>query len=397
MQFRVSYDATTKVVTAAVFILFLTIAASSGSPVAAGFCALVLLAAYAWSPTGYEIANGNVVIHRLIGNVEIPVSGIREIRIATRDDLRSSMRIFGSGGLFGYYGLFRNSKLGDSNWYVTDRSRAIVLAGDSGIAIVSPEDQTGFMAALGARRAVATGHDWSTVGQHSGGHSWAIAACLIAGAATLCAYFLYSPGPPRYTLTKTALEIHDRNYPVTLAASNVDVGNIRVVDFDKDKDWKPVIRTNGFGMAHYHTGWFRVTNGQKVRMYRANSKRVVLLPPKGDGAPVLLETKDPDKFVADVQHEWGQEGVTASGGSSLIVMPPKPMRSTSLCVTAASLRLAVSPTRCFMCVGTAKSEVTRPALVCASIAYDASFGSISTISPLRSVASISPVMPAMEI
>jgi hypothetical protein len=305
MQFHASYDSTTKVISAAVFILFVMIAAGTSSLIAEGIFALLFLAAYAWSPTGYEIDGGDVVIRRLIGNVRIPVSGIREVRIAMRDDLSGSMRVFGSGGLFGYYGLFRNSTLGTSNWYVTDRSNAVVLAGDSGTAIVSPDDAAGFIAALG-NRVPKRASDWSTVGAHGGsGRGWATAASLIAGATILGAVFLYAPGPPRYTLTKTALEIHDRFYPVTLNADSVDVGNVRVIDFDKDTDWKPVTRTNGFGSEHYHSGWFQVSSGQKVRMYRADSKRVVLLPPKGEGAPVLLETKDPEKFVAEVHHEWG--------------------------------------------------------------------------------------------
>jgi hypothetical protein len=306
MQFRASYDSTTKLISAAVFIMFLGIAVDTSSLIVEGIFALLFLAAYAWSPTGYEIVGGDVVIKRLIGNVRIPISGIRDVRLATRDDLSGSMRLFGSGGLFGYYGLFRNSTLGTSNWYVTDRSHAVMLAGDSGTAIVSPDDQAGFIAALGTRQVPKGGYDWSTVGAHgSKGHGWAIAAILLLGAAILGAIALYAPGPPGYTLTKTALEIHDRFYPVTLNAANVDVGNVRVVDFDKDTDWKPVTRTNGFGSEHYHSGWFQVSSGQKVRMYRADSKRVVLLPPKGDGAPVLLETKDPEKFVEEVQHEWG--------------------------------------------------------------------------------------------
>ncbi len=302
MQFRASYDTTTKLISTAFFILFLGIAVDTNSLIVEGIFALLFLAAYAWSPTGYEIDDGDVVIRRLIGNIRIPISGIRDVRIATRDDLKGSMRIFGSGGLFGYYGLFRNG-FETSNWYVTDRSHAVVLSGNSGTAIVSPDDKAGFTAALGTRRAPTGGHDWSTVGAHH--HSGAMAACLIAGAAILAAVFLYAPGPPGYTLTKTALEIHDRFYPVTLDAANVDVSNVRVIDFDKDTDWKPVTRVGGIGAPHYRAGWFKVSSGQKVRLYRADSKRVVLLPPKGDGAPVLLETKDPERFVEEVHHEWG--------------------------------------------------------------------------------------------
>ena len=39
-------------------------------------------------------------------------------------------------------------------------------------------------------------------------------------------------------------------------------------------------------------------------MYRADSKRLVLLPPKGDAAPVLYEVKDPEQFVCSLRQEW---------------------------------------------------------------------------------------------
>jgi Bacterial PH domain len=310
MSFRASYDTTTKVISAAVFILFLMIAAGTGSVLSEGVFALLFLAAYAWSPTGYSVTDGDVVIRRLIGNVHLPIAGIREVRIATRDDLRGSMRIFGSGGLFGYYGLFRNSKLGTSRWYVTDRSHSLVLIGDSETAIVSPDDAAGFIASLGKPSAVAGPvHDTGS----SGRSGWIVAASLIAGAAIVAAIFLYRPGPPDYTLTRDSLEIHDHFYPVTLSAANVDVDDVRVIDFDKDSDWRPVVRTNGFGSEHYHSGWFRVSSGRTVRMYRADSTRVVLLPAKNDGTAVLLEAKEPDQFLAELRRKWGDEQSSLTG------------------------------------------------------------------------------------
>ena len=123
----------------------------------------------------------------------------------------------------------------------------------------------------------------------------------------MAAIFLYRPGPPDYTLTKDSLAIHDRFYPVTLSASSVDVDDVRVIDFDKDPDWRPVERTNGFGSEHYHSGWFRVSSGKEVQMYRADSQYLVLLPPRGDGTAVLLEAKKPEQFLAELRREWGDE------------------------------------------------------------------------------------------
>jgi hypothetical protein len=84
----------------------------------------------------------------------------------------------------------------------------------------------------------------------------------------------------------------------------VDVERIRIVDFGVDADWRPTARTSGFANSHYQSGWFRVANGRKVRMYRAGGQRLVLLPPKGDGAALLLEVKEPEEFVGEVRREW---------------------------------------------------------------------------------------------
>jgi hypothetical protein len=127
-----------------------------------------------------------------------------------------------------------------------------------------------------------------------------------AGIAAVIFALSYSPGPPQYTLTPAQLTIHDRFYPVTLNASGVDVSGIRVVDVGANRDWRPTLRTNGFANAHYRSGWFRVASGKTVRLYRADSKRLVLIPPKGNGAAVLLEASQPERFVEAVRREWSR-------------------------------------------------------------------------------------------
>jgi hypothetical protein len=127
----------------------------------------------------------------------------------------------------------------------------------------------------------------------------ALAALGLAAAA-----IVYSPGPAGYTLTPETLTIHDRFYPVTLRASEVDVRGIRIVDLRQNTAWRPIRRTGGFANSHYQAGWFQVAGGQKVRLYRANSQIVVLLPPKGNGAPVLYQAADPEKFAREIRAEW---------------------------------------------------------------------------------------------
>lgn len=115
---------------------------------------------------------------------------------------------------------------------------------------------------------------------------------------------LYAPGAPGYTLTADTLTIHDRFYPVTLRAEDVDVGQARIVDLTADPEWRPTLRTNGFSNLHYHAGWYRVAGGKKVRMYRADCKQVVLLPPRGAGVAVLYEVGEPARFIAELRRQW---------------------------------------------------------------------------------------------
>src|SRR5580692_1798780 len=92
--FTASHDSVSKIVTGAVFALLLAVPVAVHSVIAGSLVAFLLVAAYAWSPTGYEISGGAVVVRRLAGNVRIRLEGIREVRVATADDFRGCIRLF---------------------------------------------------------------------------------------------------------------------------------------------------------------------------------------------------------------------------------------------------------------------------------------------------------------
>ena len=116
---------------------------------AAAIAVLVVALAYAWAPRGYAISEGFLVIKRLIGDVRVPLASIREARAGTTDDFRGSLRLWGNGGLFGYYGLFTTTKLGKGSWYVTDRSKAVVVVTGAKTMVISPADRERFLASVG--------------------------------------------------------------------------------------------------------------------------------------------------------------------------------------------------------------------------------------------------------
>lgn len=311
-SFSASFETRAKIISGAVVALLICIGIVTRIWFIAAWEAAVLLLAYAWSARGYAVAGGTLIIRRLIGNVRVPLNGIREARVAAGNEMSGCIRLFGSGGLFGWYGLFRTSGLGTSSWYVTNRANAIVLIGGKRPVLVSPDDVEGFMRVVrltvpenGPKDSALTALGTYPAG---GGAAGRVIGGVIALMAIAVATFAwtYSPGPPSYTLTPQTLEIHDRFYPVTVGANSVNVSGVRVVDLKADKDWQPTRRTNGFANDHYRAGWFRVANGKKVRMYRGKGEQLVLLPPKANGTPVLLETRDPEAFVRELKQEWGK-------------------------------------------------------------------------------------------
>jgi hypothetical protein len=306
-SFSASYDRMTKIISALVCVLLVAIGIFTKIFAVAALGWLVIAICYAYSPQGYEVAERSVIVRRLIGRARIPLEEIREIRTATTDDFRGCIRLWGSGGMFGYYGLFRTSKLGTCRWYVTNRAKAVVLVTAAKTTVFSPDDIDGFLAAVRAEAPVPQVAGTLFAGPiepRGGGFAWIGVAVAAVVLGVVGFAFWYAPGPPKLTLTPDTLAIHDRFYPVTLKAADVDVAHIRVVDLGVDKEWRPTARANGFANAHYRSGWFRVANGQRVRLYEAGSRRLVLLPPSGDGAAVLVEVREPEKFVEEVQRAW---------------------------------------------------------------------------------------------
>ncbi len=269
----------------------------------------LLVLAYAWSPRGYAIFDRMIIVKRLAGNIRIPVDSVREVRLATNDDFTGCIRVWGSGGLFGYYGTFRTTKLGNSKWYVTDRGKAVIVSTSEKTIVLSPDDPSALVAAIrGTAPAPAMpSQEFGGTVLSGGARFRGLRLGLAIGIAALSFVafaMMYAPGAPKYTLTPDKLTIHDRFYPVTINAADVDVADVRIVDIRTDPAWQPTARTNGFSNSHYHSGWFRVANGAKARMYWANKTRLVLLPPRGIGSPVLLQVNDPEQFVAQAREEW---------------------------------------------------------------------------------------------
>lgn len=68
-------------------------------------------------PRHLLIDDKSIVITHPIGQTVILKSDITEISAVERSEIRGSLRLFGSGGFFGWFGIFRNSKFGTYRLY----------------------------------------------------------------------------------------------------------------------------------------------------------------------------------------------------------------------------------------------------------------------------------------
>ena len=101
----------------------------------------IIVGGYLYSTKSYTVTNDALIIHRPISDRVIKLSEIVEIRTVDAADFSGTIRTFGNGGLFGYYGKYYNSKIGNMTWYVTQQKNKILVQIKQGDKIIiSPDD-----------------------------------------------------------------------------------------------------------------------------------------------------------------------------------------------------------------------------------------------------------------
>lgn len=157
MIYKTSLDKFAKAVTIGVTLLFATIIVIQYStirvsggilPILTTMALLVIyLVAFAWRPINYEVTTDNLTIYRLISNVKIELSHIKSVELVDKEKTGKSIRIFGVGGLFGYYGKFANHEMGNMTWYATRRDKTVLVKTvDNKQIILTPDEPAKFVA-----------------------------------------------------------------------------------------------------------------------------------------------------------------------------------------------------------------------------------------------------------
>ncbi len=108
---------------------------------------VVIGSVWGFAPSRFEVGDGRLrVRRRAFGAKEFGLEGP-----AKRVEPSSlvGIRLLGSGGAFGWYGLFWRRDLGRYRAYVTDRSRIVEVGTDQGVVMLSPDNPDRFLRTAG--------------------------------------------------------------------------------------------------------------------------------------------------------------------------------------------------------------------------------------------------------
>ena len=151
MIYKASLDKLTKGFTIGITILFFASCLAAFyfavdeqllSPILSLFgLSFIYLLVYIYRPINYQLTDKFLLIHRIISDVKIERTRIKNMEQVSTDQLRYAMRIFGVGGMFGYYGKFRTSKMGTMTWYATRRDRFVLVETIEGKKIILTPDE----------------------------------------------------------------------------------------------------------------------------------------------------------------------------------------------------------------------------------------------------------------
>jgi len=112
-------------------------------------CLLIYFLAFAFRPINYVVTKEEIIVRRPILNVHIKRTDVRSAELIERNKITGSIRTFGVGGMFGYYGNFVNFSVGRMTWYATRKDKTVLVkTKDNKKIIFTPDDPDKFVSEL---------------------------------------------------------------------------------------------------------------------------------------------------------------------------------------------------------------------------------------------------------
>jgi hypothetical protein len=104
----------------------------------------------------------------------------------------------------------------------------------------------------------------------------------------------------RLALSPGALDIKTSFYSHSVPLAQLKLDEARVVDLHERTDFMPGAKSNGYAIPGFHSGHFRLRNGEKAFVAIAGERRALWLPTAGK-AGLLLQPQQPDALLGHLR------------------------------------------------------------------------------------------------
>ena len=160
-----------------------------------------------------------------------------------------------------------------------------------------------------------------------GNLSWTTA--LIGFVATVLPLFLIGvtisrqAGRHRLVLGSDWIGVATGAHRRRLALAGLDLERARVLDLDEHLDFRPRLKTNGAFLPGFQTGWYRLRNGERALVARADGSRVLWIPTTQDFSLLLQPAGPARELLAALR-----QAATRRGTDGATTQPPPPPGKT---------------------------------------------------------------------
>ena len=110
----------------------------------------------------------------------------------------------------------------------------------------------------------------------------------------------YSARNAKFEVSEQGLRLRGGIYGRFIPKENLVDEEVKIINLNLQKEYKPKLRTNGIGLPGYSEGWFKLKNNEKALLFVTDYSKVVYIP-TDKGYSVLLSVSNPEEFRQSVE------------------------------------------------------------------------------------------------
>jgi hypothetical protein len=118
----------------------------------------------------------------------------------------------------------------------------------------------------------------------------------------------------RLRIDAAGIEVATTWYRRQLPWAQLDLAAARVTDMDEHPEFKPMLKSNGFALPGFRSGWFRARNFARLFVAVAGGSRLLRIPTRL-GYTLLLQPVDPAALLARMRALSGDGPAQATPGA----------------------------------------------------------------------------------